>query len=94
LSKFSKYRKKSKWSPKEGSLVLINANGCLMEVGSIKDVDGEKKVFLDMNCGDIRLGVEMVPIRHLIQKVRVGEWKIVKDGPIEPEKILKQYKFI
>lgn len=94
MSKFSKYREKPKWKPKEGNLILINTNGCLMEVGGTEDIDGERKVSLNIDCGDYNLGVEMVPIRDLIQKVKNGEWKIVKDGPIEPEKILKQYKFI
>lgn len=94
MSKFSRYREKPNWKPKEGALVIINANGCLIEVGEIEDIKGERVVSLIMECGDYQLGTEKIPIRTLIDSIRNGTWRIVKDGPIEPEKILRDFKFI
>lgn len=94
MSRFSKHREKPKWKPKEGALVVINANGCLVEVGEIEDVRGERLVSLIMECGTLQLGTEKVPVRTVIESIRQGVWRIVKDGPIEPEKILKEFKFI
>ena len=94
MSKFSKHREKPKWKPKEGALVVINANGCLVEIGEIEDVKGERVVSLTMECDNYQLGTEKVPIRTIIDSIRNGSWKIVKDGPIDPEKILKSFKFL
>ena len=41
--------------------------------------------------------IEVYPpyaVRDVVKNVRNGTWKIVKEGPIEPEKILKQFNFI
>ena len=94
MSKFSKHREKPKWTPKEGALVVINANGCLMEISDIEDINGERRVSLEMDCGGYKIGNEKIPVRDVIDSIRSGIWRIVKDGPIEPEKILKQFKFI
>jgi len=91
MSKFSKHREKPKWVPKEGSLVVVNANGCLVEVGEIREVNGERLVKL------IVVGIpgfSSTTVRNVIDNIRNGTWRIIKDGPIEPEKILKQFKFI
>ena len=91
MSKFSKYREKPKWNPKEGALVVINANGCLVELGEIRIVNGERIVELSV---DGVPGSSSVAVRHVIDSIRGGLWRIVKDGPIEPEKILRDFKFI
>jgi hypothetical protein len=91
MSRFSKHSEKPKWTPKEGSLVVINANGCLVELGEISDVNGERIVELSVDGIN---GSSSVAVRHVIDYIRNGSWRIVKDGPIEPEKILKEFKFI
>ena len=91
MSKFSKYREKPKWNPKEGALVVINANGCLVEVGEFKELFGERLVRLSV---DGVTGSSWVKVTHVIDSIRNGSWRVVKDGPIEPEKILKEFKFI
>lgn len=92
MSRFSKHREKPKWMPKEGSLVLINANGLLVEVGDFKEeIDGTRMVSLRVEGVT---GFSWIRVTTVIESVRNGSWRVVKDGPIEPEKILKQYKFI
>jgi acetylglutamate kinase len=91
MSRFSKHREKPKWKPKEGSLVVINANGVLVEVGEIKEVSGERLVQLSV---DGVTGSSWVKVTTVIESIRNGMWRVVKDGPIEPEKILKEFKFI
>jgi len=91
MSKFSKHREKPKWVPKEGALVVINANGCLVEIGEISEIRGERVVELSV---DGVAGSSSVAITHIIESIRNGHWRIVKDGPIEPEKILREFKFI
>jgi acetylglutamate kinase len=91
MSRFSKHREKPKWKPKEGSLVVINANGVLVEVGEFKELEGERLVQLSV---DGVTGSSWVKVTHVIESIRSGSWRVVKDGPIEPEKILKEFKFI
>jgi len=91
VSRFSKHREKPKWKPKEGSLVVVNANGYLVEVGEFTELGGERMVRLSV---DGVTGSSLVTVRHVIESIRNGSWRVVKDGPIEPEKILKEFKFI
>ena len=91
MGKFSKHREKPKWIPKEGALVVINANGCLVELGEVSDIRGERVVELSV---DGIAGSSSVSVTHVIESIRNDTWRIVKDGPIEPEKILKEFKFI
>lgn len=91
MSKFSKHRGKPIWKPKEGSLVLINANNIMVECGEVKDINGERVVALMVD--GVR-GFENVPVRDVIESIRSGSWRIIKDGPIEPEKVLREFKFL
>ena len=91
MSKFSKHSEKPKWIPREGALVVINSNGCLVEVGEIEDNRGERLVKLNV---DGVTGHTWVKVTHVIELIRNGTWRVAKDGPIEPEKILKEFKFI
>ena len=93
MSRFSKHRQKPKWIPKNGSLVLVT-DSHIVEVGEIHDIKGERWVWVkheDLPQPDNQW---RIPVRDLVDMVLKGDWRIVKDGPIEPEKILKQYKFI
>jgi hypothetical protein len=94
MSKFSKYRQKSKWGPKEGVMMLSNG-GSVFKLSKIFELEGERVVTLTMTHEDEEVEVyPPYPVRDVIQYIRNGTWKIVKDGPIEPEKILKQFNFI
>lgn len=93
MSKFSKHSEKPKWVPKKGSLVLATESH-ILEVGEIHEINGERWVWL--KHGDLPQidNQWRVPVRELISMVLNGSWRIIKDGPIEPEKTLKQFNFI
>jgi hypothetical protein len=94
LSKFSKHRQKPKWKPKEGVIILSNG-GAVFKLSDIFEQEGERVVNLIITHGDEEIDVYPPwPVRDIVEQVRNGTWKIVKDGPIEPEKILKQFNFI
>lgn len=94
MSKFSKHREKPKWKPKEGIMMLSNG-GAVFKLSDIFEQDGERVVNLIITHGDEEVDVYPPwPVRDVVEQVRNGTWKIVKDGPIEPEKILKQFNFI
>jgi hypothetical protein len=94
LSKFSKHREKPKWKPKEGIMMLSNG-GAVFKLSDIFEQEGERVVNLIITHGDEEIDVYPPwPVRDVVEQVRNGTWKIVKDGPIEPEKILKQFNFI
>lgn len=92
MSKFSKHSEKPKWIPKEGALVVINANGVLVEVGEIVEVMGGERL-VKLNVDGVT-NHTWVKVTHVIELIRNGTWRVAKDGPIEPEKILKEFKFI
>lgn len=89
MSRFSRHREKPKWKPKEGALVVDTGDDVLIEVGEIHEIAGERWVWVTDGRNQWRMLV-----RHIIKTIEGGSWRVVKDGPIEPEKILKQYKFI
>jgi len=94
LSKLSRYRKKPKWNPKEGIIMLSNG-GASFKLSHIFELEGERVVTLIITHGDEEVDVYPPwPVRDIIEQVRNGTWKIIKNGPIEPEKILKQFNFI
>jgi hypothetical protein len=94
LSKFSKHREKPKWKPKKGVMMLSNG-GAIFKLSGISELEGERVVTLIITHGDEDIEVyPPYPVRTVVEYVRNGTWKIVKDGPIEPEKILKQFNFI
>ncbi len=94
MSKFSKHREKPKWKPKEGVMMLSNG-GAVFKLSQIFELEGERVVTLTMTHEDEDVEIyPPYPVRDVVQYVRNGTWKIVKDGPIEPEKILKQFNFI
>lgn len=94
MSKFSKHRQKPKWKPKEGVIILSNG-GAVFKLSDIFEQEGERVVNLIITHGDEEIDVYPPwPVRDIVEQVRNGTWKIVKDGPIEPEKILKQFNFI
>lgn len=94
MSKFSKHREKPKWKPKEGIMMLSNG-GAVFKLSDIFEQEGERVVNLIITHGDEEIDVYPPwPVRDVVEQVRNGTWKIVKDGPIEPEKILKQFNFI
>lgn len=87
MSKFTKYNKKSK-NLKEG-LVITSEEGINFKLSQVFEKESEKRVIISTH------EIEMIlPVRDVVENIRKGRWKIVKDGPIEPEKILKQFKFI
>lgn len=75
--------------PKEGILMVSN-NGVMFELGSIFEQEGQRMVTVFIND----TADHPYPVREVVEHVRNGTWKIVKEGPIEPEKILKQFNFI
>ena len=80
--------------PKEGILMVSN-NGIMFKLGPIFEQEGQRMVQLTMDLGGTDAEVPPpIAVRHVVEYVRNGTWKIVKDGPIEPEKILKQFNFI
>jgi hypothetical protein len=89
MSKFSIHSEKPKWKPKDGALLLSDGN-IMVEVGDIHSISGENWVWLLPDQGR-RF---RIPVRDLVHTIRENKWRIIKDGPIEPEKILKQFKFI
>ena len=94
MSKFSRHRQKPKWKPKEGVIILSNG-GAVFKLSDIFEQEGERVVNLIITHGDEEIDVYPPwPVRDIVEQVRNGTWKIVKDGPIEPEKILKQFNFI
>lgn len=94
MSKLSRYREKPKWRPKEGVIMLSNG-GASFKLSSIFELESERVVTLTITHGDEEVEVyPPYPVRTVVENVRNGTWKIVKDGPIEPEKILKQFNFI
>jgi len=94
MSKLSKYGKKPTVKPKEG-IMMISNGGAVFKLSSIFEQNCEKMVTLTIEHEG--QDVEVYPpyaVRDVVENVRNGTWKIVKEGPIEPEKILKQFKFI
>ena len=89
MSRFSRHRDKPKWKPKEGALVVDTGDNNLIEIGEIHEIAGERWVWITDGTNKWRN-----PVRNIIETIKNGSWRVVKDGPIEPEKILKQYKFI
>ena len=94
MSKFSKHREKPSKLPKEG-ILLISNGGAVFKVDEIFEHEGQKMVMLTIEHEGEDVEVyPPFPVRDFVQNIRNKTWTIVKDGPIEPEKILKQYKFI
>lgn len=94
MSKLSKYGKKPTIKPKEG-IIMISNNDIVFKLGPIFEQEGQRMVQMTMDFNGIDVEVPPpIAVRHVVEYVRNGTWKIVKDGPIEPEKILKQFKFI
>jgi len=89
VSRFSKHREKPKWKPKEGALVVETGDNVLIELGEIHEISGERWVWITDGTNTWRN-----PVRHVIETIKEGGWRVVKDGPIEPEKILRDFKFI
>lgn len=89
MSKFSKHREKPTMKPKEGVL-LVSDNGVIFELSTIFEENGQRMVTVIIND----INDHPYPVREVVEHVRNGTWKIVKEGPIEPEKILKQFNFI
>ena len=94
MSKFSKHREKPTIKPKEGILIVSNG-GAVFKLGPIFEEEGQRVVTLTIEHENEDVEVYPPwPVRDVIEHVRNGTWKIVKEGPIEPEKILKQFNFI
>lgn len=89
MSKFSKHREKPKWKPREGSLVVKTGDNILIELGEIHEISGERWVWITDGYRTWRN-----PVRDIVETIKNGSWRVVKDGPIEPEKILKDFKFL
>ncbi len=90
MSKFNKYSKKPNKVPKKGFVLVSNAN-LIFELGDIFEKEGERVVNLIVNNIEVE---PPFPVRDVIQNIRNGTWLVIKDGPIEPEKFLKQFNFI
>lgn len=94
MSKFSKNREKPTIKPKEGIIIISNA-GSIFKLGPIFEEEGQRMVTLTIEHEGQYIEVyPPYPVRDVVKNVRNGTWKIVKEGPIEPEKILKQFNFI
>jgi len=94
MSKFSKHREKPKWLPKEGVIMFSNG-GSTFKLSQIFELEGERVVTLIITNEDEEVEVyPPYPIRTVIENIKNGTWKIIKDGPIDPERVLKEFKFI
>lgn len=104
LSKFSKNREKPTIKPKEG-VIMVSNGGAIFKLGPIFEEEGQRMVTLIELPPELFRWtiehegqyIEVYPhyaVRDVVKNVRNGTWKIVKEGPIEPEKILKQFNFI
>ena len=94
MSKFSKNREKPTIKPKEG-VIMVSNGGAIFKLGPIFEEEGQSMVALTIEHEGQY--IEVYPpyaVRDVVKNVRNGTWKIVKEGPIEPEKILKQFNFI
>lgn len=94
MSKFSKNREKPTIKPKEG-VIMVSNGGAIFKLGPIFEEEGQRMVALTIEHEGQY--IEVYPpyaVRDVVKNVRNGTWKIVKEGPIEPEKILKQFNFI
>lgn len=94
MSKFSKNREKPTIKPKEG-VIMVSNGGAIFKLGPIFEEEGQRMVALTIEHEGQY--IEVYPpyaVRDVVKNVRNGTWKIIKEGPIEPEKILKQFNFI
>lgn len=94
MSKFSKNREKPTIKPKEG-VIMVSNGGAIFKLGPIFEEEGQRMVALTIEHEGQY--IEVYPpyaVRDVVKNVRNGTWKIVKEGPIEPEKILKQFNII
>jgi hypothetical protein len=91
--------------PKEGILMVSNGGAVFkglfishhrfIKLGPIFEEEGERVLTLTIEHENEDVEVYPPwPVRVVIEQVRNGTWKIIKEGPIEPEKILKQFNFI
>ena len=90
----SKIQTKPTIKPKEG-VIMVSNGGAIFKLGPIFEEEGQRMVALTIEHEGQY--IEVYPpyaVRDVVKNVRNGTWKIVKEGPIEPEKILKQFNFI
>lgn len=95
-----RHDQKPKSLPKEGIMIVSNLFnttifGNIFKVDKIFEHEGQKMVTLSakQENGTVEIYTPF-PVRYFVQNIRNKTWVIIKDGPVEPEKILKQFKFI
>ena len=94
MGKLSKHNKKPTSLPKEGILMVSNG-GAIFKISEIFEEEGQRLVRLTIEHEGEDVEVyPPYPVRDFVENIRNKTWSIIKDGPIEPEKILKQFKFI